>query len=283
VPVGGGVGFLAAQVRALLDQQLPDPFDVILACNSCDNVNCVALDWMVEAIGDDRVSVVAAHEQRGAGFARNVGASESEADVVAFCDADDLVAPGWLAALVSRASNDVAVGGYLDETRFAVRSQAGWRPPVTPGALPGFLGVPYIVSANMAVDRMRFESVGGFDTTLTRCEDIALSWTLRSRGVRLAFAPDAVIHYRHRVGMRALVKQHYRYGIGMAQVLQRYGVPSEGAPEHLSGLSALRPNGQPLEHRTFVGTVVRRGSLAAGRVVGLAAERGRHPVAQGLR
>jgi hypothetical protein len=97
-------------------------------------------------------------------------------------------------------------------------------------------------------------------------------------GIRLAFAPDAVVHYRHRTGMRDLVKQHYLYGRGMSQVLHRYGVPRDGGAEHLSGLAALRPNSQAQDHPTFVGTFVRRGSIAAGRVVGLADEHRRHSV-----
>jgi cellulose synthase/poly-beta-1,6-N-acetylglucosamine synthase-like glycosyltransferase len=147
--------------------------------------------------------------------------------------------------------------------------------------LPTFLGVPYVVSANMAVDHETFEDAGGFDAGLLRCEDIALSWKLQSRGVELRYVPDAVVHYRHRAGVRALMRQHYLYGRGMAQVLHRYDVPRDCGHERLSGVGTLRPNGQPVEHRTFVGTVVRRGSIAAGRVVGLATERRHHPATVG--
>jgi GT2 family glycosyltransferase len=282
IPVGRSVEFLAQQVGAVLDQRVPFAFDVVLACNTNCVDGCDALDEIAESAGDARLRVVPAHDVRSAAFARNVGAASSDAEVLVFCDSDDLVSPGWLRALVASISEKVAVGGRIDEQRFAVPSQEGWRPPVTPGGLPTFLGVPYAVSANMAVDRTRFESIGGFDASLTRCEDIALSWRLRACGVELMYEPDAVVHYRHRVGVRELMKQHYLYGIGMAQVLQRYGVPREGGVGHLAGVSALRPNHQPMEHRTFVGTVVRRGSIAAGRVVGLATERHRGPVSPGV-
>jgi hypothetical protein len=55
-------------------------------------------------------------------------------------------------------------------------------------------------------------------------------------------------------------------------VLNRYGVPRDGHNEFVHGLAKLRPNGQPREGHSFVGAVVRRGSIAAGRVVGLAVE-----------
>jgi GT2 family glycosyltransferase len=281
IPVGEVNPFLAPQLRAVLAQETPFPFAVVLACNACHRGACASLDALLGEIGDPRVRRVEAHAQRGAAYARNVGAWSTDAEVLAFCDADDEVAPGWLAAVVRNVSEHVLVGGHLDERRFAVPRQQDWRPPVTPGALPTFLGVPYAVSANLAVHRDTFDRIGGFDAGLLRCEDIALSWKAQSLGVGLQYAPDAVVHYRHRAGVRALVRQHYLYGRGMAQVLHRYDVPRDGGNERLSGVATLRPNGQPVEHRTFVGTIVRRGSIAAGRVIGLATERRRQPATAG--
>jgi GT2 family glycosyltransferase len=281
IPVGEVGPLLERQVRAVLAQQAPFPFEVVLACNACHRGACASLDALMGEIRDPRLHLVRAHDRRGAAYARNEGARATDAQILAFCDADDEVAPGWLAALVAEASTGVLVGGHLDERRFAVPRQRNWRPPVTPGSLPTFLGVPYAVSANMAVDHATFENAGGFDAGLLRCEDIALSWRLQSTGVAPRYAPDAVVHYRHRAGVGALMRQHYLYGRGMAQVLHRYELPGDGGPERLSGVATLRPNGQPVEHRTFIGTVVRRGSIAAGRVVGMAMERRRQPATAG--
>jgi glycosyltransferase involved in cell wall biosynthesis len=279
ISVGRVDALLAKQLRAVLAQETTFPFEVVLSCNTADPVACTALRQLVEHHnGDGRLRIADAHSVRSAAYARNVGAHASSAEVIAFCDADDEVAPLWLERLVRATADDVAVGGHLDEERFAIPGQRGWRPPATPRALPSFLGVPYIVSANLAVRRGVFERVGGFDASLVRCEDIALSWSLLRAGVRLEYAPDAVVHYRHRRGVAALMRQHYQYGRGMSQVLRRYGIPSavaDGRAGHQLALPMLRPNGQPLEHRTFVGGVVRRGSIAAGRLVGLFAEQGR--------
>ena len=82
-----------------------------------------------------------------------------------------------------------SVGGHLDESVLAVPGQEDWRPPATPGGNPSFLGHPYLVSANMGVHREDFEAVGGFDTTLIRGEDIAVSWALIERGIELGHVP----------------------------------------------------------------------------------------------
>ena len=229
------------------------------------------LEDMVAAFGDDRFRVVPALERRGAAHARNVGAEAAHGSVLAFCDGDDVADPGWLEALVRGLDEHDAVGGQLIDLP-AEEDKESLRPPATPGGLPTFLGVPYIVSASLALPRDRFRAVGGFDEDLVRCEDIALSWSLISDGGELGFVPDARVAYRSRSGLPALLHQHYLYGQGMAEVLVRYGVPDGPDWERPSGLGLLRPNGQPGGRGSWIG-VLRRGALAAGRVVGLAKER----------
>ena len=82
-------------------------------------------------------------------------------------------------------------------------------------------------------------------------------------GVTLGFRADAVMHYRHRKGLRPMLHQHYLYGIGMSEILHRHGVPGDG------GSNLLKANGQKVDNRSIV-HVLRRGSIAAGRLVGLA-------------
>jgi cellulose synthase/poly-beta-1,6-N-acetylglucosamine synthase-like glycosyltransferase len=278
VPVRTVDDLLESQLRAVLAQRSTFSFDVVVSCNDPDGMGRLAMTRLVKRFGDRRLRAVWSGDLHGAAHARNVGARSSDAAVIAFCDADDEVAPGWLEALVQPVADGVAVGGHLDESRFAVPSHKGWRPPATPGGLPSFLGIAYPVSANMALRRADFDSAGGFDTSLLRCEDIALGWELQRNGVELRYAPDAVVHYRHRENLGGFVLQHYRYGRGMAQVLARHPMPGTGSSPATaaSGLGMLRPNRQVPGQRTFVGVVVRRASLAAGRTVGLADERIRH-------
>jgi GT2 family glycosyltransferase len=254
VPVGGVDDPLAEQLRALVGQETERPYEVVLALNSSDAGTRRALEEIVTGLGDPRVRVVEASDRRGAAHAR---------------DADDVAQPGWLEGMVSALAEHDAVGGRLVDFGLSGR-QAAMRPPATPDTLPTFLGVPYIVSASLALSRDLFDEVGGFDEELVRGEDIALSWSLLDADRSLGFAPDATIHYRHRPGLPGFLKQHYLYGQGMAQVLARYGVPGEAEPT--TGLAALRPNGQTGGRGSWV-VVVRRGALASGRLVGLVKER----------
>lgn len=273
VPVGRVDGDLRDQLDALVGQVTDRPFEVVLARNTADPVAAVALEALVARVADARIRIVDVSERRGASHARNGGAAAAKGDILAFCDADDIVEPGWLDALVEGLDGHDAVSGHFVDFGLT-EAQTRARPPTTPGRLPTFLGVPYLLSSSMAVSRTVFDDVGGFDEDLVRCEDIAISWALIGKGRDLGYVSDAVLRYRHRPGLRPMVQQHFHYGRGMAQVLARYGIPDvdgEGF-EQPSGLGLLRPNGQPGAKRS-ISSVLRRGALGAGRVTGLVEER----------
>lgn len=271
VPVGAVDDLLSRQIAAVLGQRTDFGFEVVLSLNSPAAADRAAVEDLVRAISDRRLRVVSSADRRGAAHARNVGARAASAPRLAFCDADDEVRPGWLAALVRGLGAWDAVTGRVNEV--APPGQQAWRPPATPGRLPTFLGVPYVLSGNLAISRDAFVAAGGFDETLSRCEDIALGWSLQAKGYRIGYVEDAVLDYHHRAGLRALMRQHYWYGRGMAEVVSRYPLPATGTARRLSGLALLRPNGQPAP--LTVPSVLRRASLAAGRAVGLVAERWR--------
>ena len=263
VPVGRVDVRLETQLRALQRQRYAEPWELLLVLNRPGEDG--ALDELLASVALP-ATVVDASGTRSASHARNAGARAARADLLAFCDADDEVAENWLEEIVSGLSAHEVVGGHLDEDRLAVPGQEHWRPPATPGELPMFLGDPYVVTANMGIRRELFNEVGGFDESLVRGEDIALSWLLLRRGLALGYSPKAVVYYRHRAGMRAMVSQHFHYGRGMSQVLVRYPRPGGGSRGGL-----LRPNKQPVARRSWM-HYLRRGSLAAGRAAGLIEE-----------
>lgn len=276
IPVGRVDRELDLQLEALTGQSYDRPWELILSLNTDDPVARKDLESLaarhVDAGARFVPSIVDSSDLRSASHARNVGAAAASGRLLVFCDGDDIADVDWLGRLVAALGEHRAVGGHLDETVLAVPGQEDWRPPATPGGNPTFLGHPYLVSANMGVHREDFEAVGGFDTTLIRGEDIAVSWALIERGIELGYVPDAVIHYRHRRGLWPMMKQHYLYGRGFSQILARRGAPGQSGS---SGLGSLRPNSQATARKNFP-YFARRGSIAAGRVIGLVDERLNH-------
>lgn len=276
VPVGSVDDDLPLQLDALGAQTYTGSWELVLSLNSADPEQRRKLEALLVERPSLSARIVDSSELRSASHARNVGAAAANGDLLLFCDGDDLADPEWVTALIRAVDGVAAVGGHLEEERLAVPGQADWRPPATPGGLPTFLGRPFLVTANMAVERAAFDKIGGFDTSLVRGEDIALSWDLLAHGLGLAYAGDAIIHYRHRKGLVPMMRQHYLYGKGFSQILARRGVPGEDGVA--TGLRALKPNSQAVDRKGLV-YFCRRGSIAAGRIVGLIQERARRRAA----
>ncbi|MCP3988513.1 MAG: glycosyltransferase [Actinomycetia bacterium] len=265
IPVGGVDEHLPGQLDALVTQDYSEDWELVLSLNSDEPAERRDLEALLAARPELRARVVDSAGLRSASYARNVGADAARGERLLFCDGDDLVDPGWISALVDALGAAPAVGGYLEEHQLAIAGQEHWRPPATPDGLPTFLGKPFVVTANMAITRPAFDKAGGFDTSLIRGEDIALSWELLDQGLELGYAADAVVHYRHREGWVPMLRQHYLYGRGLSQVITNRGVPGGGGAH---GLRALKPNAQPVDHKGLA-YIARRASIAIGRLVGL--------------
>jgi GT2 family glycosyltransferase len=267
IPVGSFGSVLRDQVGRVLAQRDPSLHELVLSVNTAQPEVVAGVREVASACDDARVRIVDSSDRRGAAHARNVGAAATVAPSIAFCDADDLVHDGWLAALAEGVAAFDAVSGRVVDV-FSDERMRHWYPSTTTGGLSSFLGRPYLLTGNMAIRRAAFEAVGGFDETLTRCEDIAISWSLLSAGYTIGYVDAAVIDYRRRSGLRAMLHQHYSYGRGMSEVLRSFGVPPAEGRLAASPLGILRPNGQRMARRSTV-SLLRRGAIAAGRLRGL--------------
>ena len=95
----------------------------------------------------------------GASGTRNPRREPPGGTRLAFCDADDLVQPDWLAALAQALGDAEVVAGIFDFWSLNGRPNL---PPVA-AAMQQFGFLPAGLSANLAVRRDAFEEVGGFD------------------------------------------------------------------------------------------------------------------------
>ncbi|WP_032376636.1 glycosyltransferase [Rhodococcoides fascians] len=222
IPVRNAVVTLGAQLDALAVQDHGIDFEVIISDNG-------STDGLREFLGtrpDDyglQVRYVDASGSAGVSHARNVGASFARTDLLAFCDADDVVRPQWLSELVALASTADLVSGSLDTSRVNPPAVYRRRPmtPSTTGLDTDFL--PYVPGCNFAVWADVFHAVHGFDETLTEAgEDLDFSWRVQLAGFRMAHAGAATVDYRLRPTMREFWSQVRRYAVGDVQLYVAY-------------------------------------------------------------
>jgi cellulose synthase/poly-beta-1,6-N-acetylglucosamine synthase-like glycosyltransferase len=130
------------------------------------------------------------------GACRNAGAAASSGDILAFIDADNEIAPGWVQTCV-RAFQEQKLGaaGYPYRTP----PEATWVQRMYDtlrARTPDRQDVEWLAAGNLAVRRVAFDEVGGFDERLEACEDVQLCQSVRQAGYRVVSEPgmDSVHH-----------------------------------------------------------------------------------------
>ncbi|HXW39554.1 MAG TPA: glycosyltransferase family A protein, partial [Acidimicrobiales bacterium] len=112
VPVHNGMPWLEDQLEALASQQCPHSWEVIIADNgSTDRSRAFAGHF---AGAHDNFQLIDASVVKGAPAARNAGVKAARGDLLVFCDADDVVQPGWLNSFAKRLQDVDVVAGVFD-------------------------------------------------------------------------------------------------------------------------------------------------------------------------
>jgi glycosyltransferase involved in cell wall biosynthesis len=200
---------LHEQLQALQSQKCSSRWEIVVADNGSTDGTAAAVRRYAAA--DPRLHLVDASSVTGPAATRNLGVGASRGDVLAFCDADDVVHPGWVESWL-RALEDADVAAGLNDT-WSLNSPQPLRPfaPRPPPQARQFGFLDAAGSGNMAVRRDAFEVVGGFDEELFVGEDTDICWRIQLAGYKFAIG-SGVISRRERSGTIALLKRSIQYG-----------------------------------------------------------------------
>ncbi|HEY7727189.1 MAG TPA: glycosyltransferase [Candidatus Eisenbacteria bacterium] len=202
-------------IDALLDSLLAGsrlPEEIVVADGG--SADGTAERLRARAAADSRVRPVDAPGNRSVG--RNAAVRAARHAVLACTDAGVRVEPHWLERIVAPLEADPAVGAVAGfyrpeggsgfERAAGVVSAPAWREVNPRRFLPS--------TRSIAFRREAWERAGGFDEALSHNEDTPFGLALKAAGVRLAFAPDAVVRWRPRSNLRSFWRQHRRFGFG---------------------------------------------------------------------
>jgi glycosyltransferase involved in cell wall biosynthesis len=264
VPVLNGMPWVEYQLRALAAQQVGVDWEVVVADNgSDDGTRSCVMRWSERY---SRIHLVDASARRGEAAAKNVGVRSARGRLLAFCDADDVVRPGWLASMLTALGDADLVAGMFD---FSALDGGPKSVPVPPATRQlGFL--PFGLGANLAVRREVFESVDGFCEELPTEDDVDLCWRIQLAGYRFAVTADAVVEKRERSGVKPMFRAALGYGRCGPRLYGRYRADGmrrdlRGAAKAWVWLVVASPGLViPMRRRQWVRTF----GIRAGRLVG---------------
>jgi glycosyltransferase involved in cell wall biosynthesis len=193
------------QLAALAAQKYAGSWELLVADNGSTDGTLAVVDRWASRLP---VRVVDSSARRGCGPARNIGVESAQGDALVFCDADDVVAPGWLAAHAAALGTAALSAGAIVFFDGVPKREA----PVPPRP-PTLLGwLPYAQGANCAVRRDAYDAVGGFNEQNRYAEDVEFSWRVQLDGRPFAYTPSAIVYKRVRGSARDVFVQSYRYG-----------------------------------------------------------------------
>jgi glycosyltransferase involved in cell wall biosynthesis len=221
--------YLAQQLEALARQCCPAPWELIISDNgSTDRTRLIAEGFRSRF---PRMVVIDSSPQIGPGAARNAGIRAARGDRILFCDGDDEVGVGWLAAMSEALEHHGLVAARIDHDLL----NDAWSQPARnpqPGLLqtdPPFL--PYTFGAALGVRRSVHDSIGGFDESFNEAgEDRDYCYRAQLAGTPLVLAPNAVVHYRHRAGALEMYRQARAYGSANVRLYRDYRHLGLGRP-----------------------------------------------------
>lgn len=223
IPCYNAEATLGATLASLTIQEWDQPWEVLVVDNRSTDGSAALAERFRARLPNLRV--VCAGERAGVAYARNVGVREAQAEAVAFCDADDEVGAGWVAAMGAALERHGFVAASIDVAKL----NAGWilqsrgnnqRSGLQPYRYPPYL--PHAGAGTMGLRRAVFFALGGFDESLACLEDTDLSWRAQLAGVELQFVPEAVVHVRYRASMGALFRQARTYARFNVLLYKRY-------------------------------------------------------------
>jgi glycosyltransferase involved in cell wall biosynthesis len=272
IPARNAGATIAAQLGALANQEFAGTWEVIVADNGSTDDTVQVVEGYRDRL--PLLKVVEASQRAGSSHARNQGAVAAVGRLLCFCDADDVVAPGWLASLASCSELYDIVGGRLEMDSLNSASARSWRP--TPQAARPGASITFAPSGNMAITAALFRELGGFDVEYMKSHDVEFGHRARSLGYSIGFCAAAVVAYRLRSDLPGLAMQGFRGGRARAQSCADGQVAQRAWTSTLQDWWWLVIRIPTLVSQSRRGIWVRRAAEAVGRFVGSIRWRIRH-------
>lgn len=214
IPCLNAAATIGVQLEALARQHWDQEWEVVVADNGSTDDSRDIIESYRDRLPNLRI--VDASARRGAPYALNFGVAAATGIAVAFCDADDEVAPGWVAAMGNALLEHDFVACRIDFTKL----NPPWAQTIfrghgqQHGRLLKAKFPPYLWHAGggtLGVKKSLLEAVNGFDGAMLYLQDTDFCFKLQLQGVELRFVSKAVVHVRCRDTLSGLLRQAWHW------------------------------------------------------------------------
>jgi glycosyltransferase involved in cell wall biosynthesis len=231
IPCLNAAETIGVQLEALANQQWSQAWEVIISDNgSTDNTVSIVEQYQTRI---PNLRIVDASNRKGAAHARNLAAKVANGESLLFIDADDEVAPGWLAAMGEALSKYDFVAGKHEYKKLNDLQVVKWHQlEEDSGEILESKYLPFAGGGNLGIKRSLHNAINGFDETLLQLEDVDYCWRAQQAGTKLHYTPEAIAHIRLRGNLTALYKRSWIIGTCEALLYKKHR--KLGMPELMS-------------------------------------------------
>lgn len=229
IPCFRADAFIGMQLQAFAAQVAAPSFEILLV----DNGRNTHLEAAIQLHPELAVRVIGARDEAGTAYARNVGIKQAKGKFLLFCDADDVVAPGWVSAGADMLTRHPAFSGAAlplpasvfahgdiaplwDQLRVFSRENLSVQSTASP-EYPILLGCSFGMTRDFAF------SIGGFDRSYkAQGEDNDLAFRMVKALGALPIAPKALVAYRERAREEKTLSRAFEAGLKHALLCARH-------------------------------------------------------------
>ncbi|MGH8012100.1 MAG: glycosyltransferase [Candidatus Binataceae bacterium] len=221
VPVHNAEATLSECLASLTRLNYPDYEVIVVDDGSTDGSAAIA-----QAAGVKLLRL----QHSGLSVARNEGIAAAKGRIIAFIDADARAETDWLYHLaeVIRRTGAAAAGGpnFPPAPHSALAAAIAAAPGEPAEVRMGADELAQLCGCNMALNReapIKAAETAPFDPAFRQAgDDVDLSWRLRERGLKLAYAPGAIVMHERRRTLGAYLRQQGGYGYAEGLLARKY-------------------------------------------------------------
>ena len=196
-PCYNAASFVAETIKSVADQDYPDLEHIVIDDGSTDG------SWsLLEGYGEG-IKLLRLAENHGGSYARNRGVEVASGEFLLFLDADDLIAPDTISALVASVYARPGSIAVCRWQRLHVTPEGDWTPglpdhpfPPPPDALRGWLMGNWVPPCAVLWRRDAYDCSGGWDEAIHLNDDGDLMMRALTEGAQLVPAVGGMALYR---------------------------------------------------------------------------------------
>jgi glycosyltransferase involved in cell wall biosynthesis len=210
---------IGEQLAALQRQTCLPDLEIIVVDDGSDDATADVVAAWVRNRNASEFTLVRRPDRGGPNAARNVGLSMANAEIVLFCDGDDVVDDAWADAMIDAFRPGVILSGPYLRLGGDPNESQDWLIHTRT-----FLGWEYALGGNLGVERSLAISIGGFDESIP-LGGTEVEFCIRAQlmaNARVIRVNDAIVNHRCPTGATQSIARAFRRERGHAYIHRRY-------------------------------------------------------------